>query len=100
MASKRNWPVTLGIIMGVLLGVVLAKTLDHFPAPVMADGHEGKKVAHSQAESFRNAAKAIAPAVVSVTTMRRARIQEGGGLWFDDFGMPFYKQPRIKEGLY
>ena len=98
--QKANWSVTLGIILGVMVGVVVSKTMDHFPTPVMADGGNGKKVALDQAALFRNASKSIAPAVVAVTTLQRVRYQEGGGFAFNDLGMPFYKRPRIREGLY
>jgi serine protease Do len=99
LTERRNWPVTIGIIMGVLLGVLLAKTLDHWVFPARADGANGKKAATEQAEIFRNASKLIGPSVVNITTLARVRFAEGGGLDFDDFGMPFYRRPRIKEGM-
>jgi serine protease Do len=99
LTAKRNWSVTLGIVMGVLLGVVLAKTLDYWFYPARADGADGKKIAIEQAEIFRNASKLIGPSVVNITTLQRVRFQEGGGLDFDDLGTPFYRRPRIKEGL-
>ena len=99
-ATKRNWPVTLGIIMGVLLGVVVAKTMDHWPPLAIADQKPGKKWATEQAEIFRNAAKTIAPTVVNITTLAKVKYAEGGGFGIDNFtGMPFYRRPKIKEGL-
>jgi len=104
MSAKRNWPVTLGIVFGVVVGVITSKSLDRFWAtPVHAEGATnvaGKKVATEQAEIFRYAAKTIGPAVVNVTTMQHVRQREGGGLQFDELGMPFYRPPKIREGEY
>src|SRR5690242_6591878 len=100
MNSRRNWAVTLGIILGVVIGVVVSKGMDYLVPSAMAVGEEGKRIASEQAEIFRKSAKAIAPAVVNITTLQRVRYQEGGGFAFDDFGMPFYKRPKIREGLY
>jgi len=80
---------------------VLSKSLDHWPTPVIADAKDnvGKKMAYDQAASFRNASKIAAPAVVNITTLQRVRYREGGGLSFNELGVPFYNRPRIKEGL-
>ncbi|HYG76006.1 MAG TPA: trypsin-like peptidase domain-containing protein [Planctomycetota bacterium] len=97
-----NWSVTLGIIFGVVLGVIVSKSLDHWPTPVIADAKDanGKKMAYDQAAIFRNASKIIGPAVVNVTTLQRVRYREGGGISFNELGVPFYNRPKIKEGLY
>jgi len=102
MTPRQNWSVTVGIVLGVIIGVVLSKGLDHWPTPVIADGSQtqGKKAADEQAATFRKASKVIAPAVVNITTLQRVRYQEGGGFAFDNLGMPFYRRPKIKEGLY
>ena len=86
----------MGILLGVVLGVVVSKTMDHWVTPVSADGRlgdgrAGKKVASDQAEIFRYAAKTIGPAVVNVTTMQRVILQQGGGIW---------ERPTYKEGVY
>lgn len=99
MTLKQHGFAPLGIIAGVLLGVLLAKTLDHWPAPVMAGG-SGKKAASEQAEIFRNAAKAIGPAVVNVTTRKRVKIREGGGLSMDAHGQLYNARPNIREEMY
>ena len=99
MTNQRNGAVTLGIILGVLLGVVLSKAMDHFATPVRAAGEEGKRIATEQSEIFRKAARTIAPSVVAITTLQKVRMQEGGEFRIEN-GMPFYKPPRIKEGLY
>ncbi len=91
-------PVTVGVLLGVVLGVVVSKTMDRFPSPVIADAN-GKKAANEQSISFRNAAKAIAPSVANVTTLQRVRYAEGGGLSFNELGVPFYRRPKVKEGL-
>ena len=98
--SKTNNSVTWSIVLGILLGVVLSKALDYFPGSVRADAPKGKQLANKQAEIFRHASKIIAPAVVNITTLQRVRVREGGGIAFDELGLPFYKRPKIKEGLY
>lgn len=92
---KANWAVPLGIVFGVVLGVVTSKLLDRWPPHVLADG---KKAGSEQSQLFRNAANLIRPSVVNITTYQHVRYQEGGGIGFDYFGMPFYRRPRIKEG--
>ncbi|MFH0938818.1 MAG: trypsin-like peptidase domain-containing protein [Planctomycetota bacterium] len=97
---NRNWPVTIGIVIGVLLGVVGAKVMEGWPSPVIAESDkEGHKAITDQAKIFRNAAKTIAPSVVNITTLARIRVAEGGGFGIDNLGVPFYRRPRIKEGL-
>ncbi|HEY3320496.1 MAG TPA: trypsin-like peptidase domain-containing protein [Planctomycetota bacterium] len=98
MAKRLNNPVTLGIILGVLIGVVVSKGLDGWPTRVIADTN-GKKAANEQSLTFRAAAKAIAPSVVNITTVQRVRYAEGGGLSYNRLGVPFYSPPKIKEGL-
>ena len=95
--QSTNWSVTLGIVLGVVIGVVLSKGIDHLPAPVLADSN-GKKVALDQAAIFRNASRIIAPAVVNVTTYSKVRYAEGGGISFNELGVPFYRRPKINEG--
>ena len=98
MSIKRSTSMTLSICLGVIIGVVVSKALDHWPTPVIADTQEGKKVASDQAMMFRAASKKIAPSVVNVFTMQKTRQQVGGGLAFDNDGMPFFRKPKIKEG--
>jgi len=96
--KKHNWAVTLGIVFGVVLGVVVSKLMDRVPGPVFAEGKAQRTV--SEATNLtRLAAKSIAPSVVAITTLERVRMREGGGIGFDRFGVPFYRQPRLKEGL-
>jgi len=92
---RSNWAIPLGIVFGAVLGAATSKLLDHWPPHVLADG---KKAVSEQSQLFRSASKLIAPSVVAITTYQHVRYQEGGGLQFDYFGMPFYKRPRIKEG--
>src|ERR1039458_153069 len=96
-ALTRNWPITLGIVLGVCVGVVLSKSMDHWASPAAADGRDGKRAAAAHSETFRYAAKIIAPAVVNVTTMQRVRVSAPSN--FEDFGTPFYRPPQIKEGM-
>ncbi|HLX62020.1 MAG TPA: trypsin-like peptidase domain-containing protein [Planctomycetota bacterium] len=99
-ALKQSWPITLGIILGVAVGVFLAKGIDHWNSPAFADGREGRKAASQHSETFRYAAKVIAPAVVNITTVQKVRMQVGGNRFaFDQDGLPFYIQPQIKEGM-
>ncbi|MGD0090706.1 MAG: trypsin-like peptidase domain-containing protein [Planctomycetota bacterium] len=99
MSSRKSaWAVPLGIMFGVAFGCVASKLLDHWPGHVMADGSDARKAAIEQAALFRNAAKLIGPSVVNITTYQHVRYQEGGGIGFNEWGMPFYKQPRLKEG--
>src|SRR6185295_1786601 len=99
-ALKQSWPITLGIILGVCVGVFLSKGLDRWHSPALADGREGRRTASAHSETFRYAAKVIAPSVVNITTVQRVRMQKGGGYAFAADGLPFYVQPQIKEGLY
>lgn len=96
---KSAWAMPWGIVFGVVLGLAAGKILDRWPAHVIADAKDAKKAVSAQAELFRNAAKVIAPSVVAITTYQHVRYQEGGGIQFDDFGLPFYKRPHIKEGV-
>jgi len=96
---KTNWSIHLTLILGMLLGVGLKWGLDYGVPKAAADGSEGKRAANEQAETFRNASRVIAPAVVAITSLQRVRFQEGGGFGVDDLGMPFYRKPKIKEGL-
>jgi serine protease Do len=98
MSIKRSTSMTLSICLGVIIGVVVSKALDRWPSPVMADTQDGKKVANDQAMMFRAASKKIAPSVVNVFTMQKTRQQVGGGLAFDNDGVPFFRKPKIKEG--
>ncbi|HEY3320680.1 MAG TPA: trypsin-like peptidase domain-containing protein [Planctomycetota bacterium] len=98
--SKREWLKMVGLLTAVVLGVSLSKVVDHWVLPVRAvAGNEGKRIATEQAETFRRAAKTIAPSVVSIVTLERVRYADHGGLSLDGFGMPFYKAPSVREGL-
>jgi serine protease Do len=99
MSIKRSTSMTLSIILGVVIGVVVSKTLDHWPTPVFADPQDGKKILNEQAMMFRSAAKKISPSVVQVFTIQKTRKQVGGGLWFDNDGMPRISRPQIKEDM-
>ena len=99
MSIKRSTSMTLSIVLGVVIGVVVSKALDHWPSPVFADPQEGKKIVTEQAMMFRSAAKKIAPSVVQVFTIQKTRKQVGGGMWFDNDGMPRVTRPKIEEGL-
>src|ERR1051326_6304161 len=99
MGIKRGNTVTWSVLLGVVVGVVVSKALDHWPTPVIADGQEGKKIANEQALMFRNASKKIGSSVVAITRKQRVRRAEGGGLAFDRNGWPFYRQPKIREDL-
>ena len=96
---KTNWSIHLTLIVGLLLGVALKWGLDQGFPKAIAEESVGKRAASEQAETFRNASRVIAPAVVAITSLQRVRFQEGGGFGFDDLGMPFYRKPKIKEGL-
>ncbi len=100
MSIKRSTSMTLSICLGVIVGVVVSKALDHWPTPVMADSQatDAKKVVNEQAMTFRIASKKIAPSVVNVFTIQKVRQQVGGGLAFDNDGVPFFRRPKIKEG--
>ena len=86
MAIKRGNSITWSILLGVVLGVVISKAMDHWPTPVIADGQDGKKMVSEQALMFRNASKKIAPSVVAITRKQHVRRAEGGGLAFDRNG--------------
>jgi serine protease Do len=90
-----NWAIGLGIAFGLALGIIGNRLLDAWPTRVSAVGDEGRKALTEQSASFRAAARAIAPAVVNVTTFARVRYQE-----FDSVWGPFFRRPRIKEGLH
>jgi serine protease Do len=96
--KRHNWGVTLGILLGVVLGVVVSKSMDAIPGPVFAEG-SGKATVSETATLYRNAARSIAPSVVAITTFERVKMREGGGFSFDRFGVPFYRQPRFREGV-
>ena len=96
--KRHNWTMTLSLLMGVVLGVVVSKSMDAIPAPVFAEG-TGKRPVSETATLYRNAAKTIAPTVVAITTFERVRVREGGGFAYDRFGVPFYRSPRIRDGL-
>jgi serine protease Do len=95
---KKRGSIRWTLIVGLLLGVSLKWSLDYVGSKVYADGTETKRAATDQAETFRNASKIIAPAVVAITSFQNVRYREGGGIVYDDMGMPFYRQPKIKEG--
>ncbi len=99
MSMKRSTSMTLSIVLGVVVGVVVSKTMDHWSSPVFADSQDGRKMVNEQAVMFRSSAKKISPSVVQVFTIQRTRQQIGGGLAFDNDGMPFLSRPKIKEGL-
>ncbi len=96
---KRSWPITLGIALGICLGVVVFKAMDHWNNPALADGREGRRAASQHSETFRYAAKVIAPAVVNITTTQRVAVHIPAQHFYDDQGLPFYKPPQIKEGM-
>jgi serine protease Do len=96
--KRHNWTMTLSLLLGVVLGVVVSKAMDAVPAPVFAEG-TGKPAVTETASLYRKAAKSIAPTVVAITTFERVQFREGGGFQRDRFGMPFYRAPRIKDGL-
>lgn len=89
---------TLSLLLGVVVGVVVSKAMDTIPGPVFAEG-AGKRPVSETATLYRNAAKTIAPTVVAITSFERVRFREGGGFAYDRFGVPFYRAPRIKDGL-
>ena len=96
---KKNWAVTLGIVLGVCVGVVVSKTMDRWNLPALADGREGKRAATAHSETFRYAAKVIQPAVVAITTTQRVKVRIAGQQFYNDQGLPFYRPPQIKEGM-
>src|SRR4029079_16819975 len=81
------------------VGCGVTKPMARCPSPVLADGREGRKAMSANSETFRFAAKAIAPAVVAVTTMKHVRAQIGGVMMYDQLGFPFYRPPTLKEGM-
>ena len=95
----KNWGITLGIMLGAVLGVIVSKSMDRWSAPALADGRDNRRALSAHSETFRFAAKAIAPAVVNITTMKHVRVQVGGQRVYDDLGTPFYRPPQIKEGM-
>lgn len=96
---QKSWSVTLGIALGAVLGVIVSKSMDRWGTPALADGREGRKAMVTHSETFRFAAKAIAPAVVNITNMKHVRVAVGGGRAYDELGIPFYRPPQIKEGM-
>ena len=76
---KTNWSIHLTLIVGLLLGVALKWGLDQGFPKAIAEESVGKRAASEQAETFRNASRVIAPAVVAITSLQRVRFQEGGG---------------------
>lgn len=95
---NKSWHVTLGIVLGVCVGVVVNKMMDHWGSPALAEGREGKRAATAHSETFRYAAKTIQPAVVAITTTQRVKVRVPGQQGFSDEGLPFYRPPQIKEG--
>lgn len=95
----KSWPVTLGIVLGVCVGVFVSKTMDRWNLPALADGREGKRAAAAHSETFRYAAKVIQPAVVAITTTQRVKVRIAGQQFYNDQGLPFYRPPQIKEGM-
>ena len=96
---KRSWPVTLGLVLGVCVGVIVNKTMDRWNLPALADGREGRRAAAAHSETFRYAAKVIQPAVVAITTTQRVKVRVAGTSYYNAEGLPFYRPPTIKEGM-
>ncbi|MCW8131512.1 MAG: trypsin-like peptidase domain-containing protein [Planctomycetota bacterium] len=93
--------VFLSIVIGVVVGVVVAKAMDGWPA-ARAAGEEtqGKRQFTEQAETFRQAAKQIAPSVVAITSLKK--VQKIEGYTFekrrDLLGFPrYYRLPKYAE---
>ena len=97
-ARASNRPLLGTVVLGVVIGVVVSKVMDGWP-PVTAEGEQtnAKKQFTEQAETFRQAAKQIAPSVVNITLMKKVLRVEG---YTRERGwMGFYLRPKLKEDL-
>lgn len=89
-ANRSGRPSLWILLVGVVVGVVTAKVMDRWPM-ASAGGEQDRKAAlgmHS--ESFRSAAKNIAPSVVNIKQYRKVLVAERTR----DMGMfgPFYRR--------
>ena len=93
----------LAVIVGVVVGVAVTKFMGGWP-PARADGEaeQGKQRLSEQAETFREAASRISPAVVAITSLKKVQVVEGYTYEKkrDLFGfMRLYRFPKFKESL-
>lgn len=93
----------LSILLGAVVGVVVNKLMDGWPR-ALADGENasGKRQFTEQAETFRLAAKQIAPSVVAITSLKKVQKLEGFTVEKrrDMLGyLRYYRLPKYAESM-